>query len=79
MLSRIEEDNRNMQLRFEIAMTDIRDQLTTNDKFPELSERYSQDSYLSWFLELVEEVRHEINLTSKGTGVHNLHVIFKCL
>ena len=28
-----------------------------NDKFPELSERYSQDSYLSQFLELrsVEE------------------------
>ena len=62
MLSRIEEDNRNMQLRFEIAMTDIRDQLTTNDKFPELSERYSQDSYLSWFLELGEEVCHKINL-----------------
>ena len=54
--------NRNMQLRFEIAMTDIRDQLMTNDKFPELSERYSQDSYLSQFLELVEEVCHEINL-----------------
>ena len=29
--------NRNMQLRFEIAMTDIRDQLMTNDKLPELS------------------------------------------
>ena len=60
-------------------MTDIKYLLMTNDKFSELSERYSQDSYLSWFLELVEEVRHEINLTSKGTGVHNLHVIFKCL
>ena len=29
--------NRKMQLRFEIAMTDIRDQLMTNDKLPELS------------------------------------------
>ena len=52
--------NRNLQLRFEIAMTDIRGQLTTNDKFSELSEKYSQDSYLSQFLELVEEVWHEI-------------------
>ena len=31
--------NRNKQLRFEIPMTDIRDQLMTNDKFPEFSER----------------------------------------
>ena len=29
--------NRNMQFRFEIAMADIRDQLMTNDKLPELS------------------------------------------
>ena len=29
--------NRNTQLRFEIAMADIRDQLITNDKLPELS------------------------------------------
>ena len=29
--------NRNMQLRFEIVMTDIRDQLMTNDQFTELS------------------------------------------
>ena len=28
---------RNMQLRFEIAMGDVRDQLMTNDKLPELS------------------------------------------
>ena len=38
---------RNTYLRFEIEMTDIREYLMTNDKFPELSERYSQDSYLS--------------------------------
>ena len=43
-------------------MTDIKYLLMTNDKFSELSERYSQDSYLSWFLELVEEVCHKINL-----------------
>ena len=71
--------NRNIQLRYEITMTDIRYQLMTNDKFPKLSERYPQHSYLSQFLELVEEVSHEINQTFKGTGVHNLHVIFKCL
>ena len=53
--------NRNLQLRFKIAMTYIRDQLMTNT-FPELSERYSQGSHLSQFLELVEEVCHEINL-----------------
>ena len=29
--------NRNMKLRFETAMTDIRDQLMTNNKLPELS------------------------------------------
>ena len=29
--------NSNMQLRFGIAMTDVRDQLMTNNKFPELS------------------------------------------
>ena len=29
--------NKNMQLRFEITMTDIRDQLMMNDKLPELS------------------------------------------
>ena len=29
--------NRNMQLKFEIAMTDIRDWLMMNDKLPELS------------------------------------------
>ena len=33
-----------MQQRFEIAMTVIRDKLMTN-KFPELSERYSQERY----------------------------------
>ena len=42
--------NRNMQLRFEIAVADIRDQLMTNDKLPELSYRYSQNPHLSQFL-----------------------------
>ena len=66
--------NRNMQLRFEIAMTDSRDQLMTNDKFPELSERYSQDLHLSQFLELVEEVSPEVNLQLPNVQVYTTHM-----
>ena len=66
--------NRNMQLRFEIAMADIGDQLMTNGKLPRLSYRYSQDSHLSWFLELVEEVCHEINLQLPNVQVCTIYM-----
>ena len=46
----------------------------TNDKFPELSERYSQDSYLRFVFDLVEEVCHEINLELPKVQVYIIYM-----
>ena len=65
-----------MQLIFEIAMADIRDKLVKNDKLPELSQRCSQDSHLSQFLELVEEVWHQTNLQLSNVQTYTVCMKF---
>ena len=46
----------------------------TNDRLPELSYRWSQDSHLYQFLELVEEVSYEINFQLPNVQAYKLYM-----